>query len=83
MSWMRLCQSVTASADIALFVGGRARSRRKECMRGGGRKGLRRRRRGESQGGGREDMHKWSIASGDGGVDRHVKRYFRIFRNQI
>ena len=30
MSWMRLCQSVTASADIALFVGGRARSLEEE-----------------------------------------------------
>ena len=27
VSWMRLCQSVTASADIALFVGRRGRER--------------------------------------------------------
>ena len=52
MSWMRLCQSVTASADIALFVGGRE-GRRGERVCGW--------RRGESEGrGGLErDMHKW------------------------
>ena len=36
VSWMRLCQSVTASADIALFVGGRGEE--KGFVDGGGAK---------------------------------------------
>ena len=32
VSWMRLCQSVTASADIALFVGGREREERRKGL---------------------------------------------------
>ena len=70
VSWMRLCQSVTASADIALFVGwARSRSLWKE-------KGFEEvEEEGESKGGRRKDMHmpEWS------GI-RHVKGIAELLR---